>query len=315
MNSLNWKIRDGLHLLRDNGRLNLLIALMCHSNARNRCWPSMRLLVKETGWSIGEITKAKDWLIEHGALELVDYDKRVGKQELSLPRRQHIYQLTGEIKVEDKTYHYFLLPDVSLDETSPSEISRDETEVIQDISKSSIEIKPLSAVADIETVSSDTVTVTVIKPKPSKPAKTPKPVKRLHTTAVKDELLPVLVKYGKGRTLESYTTSEFNILMKTGMSQVLTALQPLDDEKPIDAMELDAAFKWFKRQYKDASYPCGANTVAKMLSDYRAYVRNLKSPKPTLATPAIDGWLEQYAPSYADSIDITDVRLINGESK
>lgn len=139
---------------------------------------------------------------------------------------------------------------------------------------------------------SDSVPSDTVPNKPAKKTRTPKPVKRLHTTAAKDELLPVLVKYGKGRTLESYSQSEVTILMKTGMAQVLTALQPLDDEKHIDAMELDAAFKWFKGQHKDASYPCGANTVSSMLSNYRAHVRSLKQSKPIVATPAIDGWLQ-----------------------
>ena len=320
MNSLNWKIRDGLNLLRDNGRLNLLIALMCHSNARNRCWPSMRLLVKETGWSIGEITKAKDWLIEHGAIELVPFDKRMGKQECALPQRQHIYQLTGEFEVDGKKYQYFMLPDVSQGEVLPSEISRDETEVIQDISKT-IEEKPLSPATQddseatlptsVNSTQETTVTDDTVTPAKVKPAKK---TCRLLKRDVASQLVPVLFKYGKGRTLESFSQSEVTTIMRNQFTPLLKALQPLDDEHPIDAMELDAAFRWFRKQYKDASYPCGAKTVATMLVNYRAYKRSLQVPKAHLVTPAIDGLLAQPAPRYADSIDIEDVRII-GETK
>ncbi len=166
---------------------------------------------------------------------------------------------------------------------------------------------PTSVVSTQDPIVTDD-TVTPAKVKPAK--KTCRLLKR----DVANQLIPVLFKYGKGRTLESYSQPEVATIMRNQFTPLLKALQPLDDEHPIDAMELDAAFRWFRKQYKDASYPCGAKTVATMLVNYRAYKRSLQVPKAHLVTPAIDSLLAQPAPTYADSVDINDVRII-GETK
>lgn len=108
---------------------------------------------------------------------------------------------------------------------------------------------------------------------------------RLLTKAAKDELLPVLFEYGLGKPMASYTPAEITQLMKNRLTSVLKALQPLDDESPISDAELRAAYRWFKKQYRDASYPIGANTLPALLSNYRASMRQVA---PILKTPALE---------------------------
>jgi len=135
--TLNWELRKHLKDLRDDGRLAVLTALILHSNIRMRCWVSVDLLVEETGWSRPLVSKAKAWLAEQGAFVLVPFRKRVD-EEVSLPRRQHVYQLTGMMVIDGKPIKYlFMNPETEAaitalvsnskaGERSPSERSIDE---------------------------------------------------------------------------------------------------------------------------------------------------------------------------------------------
>lgn len=120
---IDYKMRDTLHYLRDNGRLNVLIALILRANIRNRCWPSMSRLCADTGYSISVVNEAKKWLVKHKAIEVVPFKQRAGK-ECDLPPRQTVYQLTGTLVIDDKTYPYLYHnePDVSESEISEAEI-------------------------------------------------------------------------------------------------------------------------------------------------------------------------------------------------
>jgi hypothetical protein len=119
MSTLDWKLREALPHLRDNGRLNVLIALILRANVRNRCYPSMRVIAKDTGYGLEAITGAKKWLEEHGAIELVPVSKRIGDEKKIRSNRQHVYQLTGMIEIDGFTYPYFY-------------VSPTETEVVKD---------------------------------------------------------------------------------------------------------------------------------------------------------------------------------------
>lgn len=106
--TLHWELRKHLKDLRDDGRLAVLTALILHSNIRLRCWVSVDLLVAETGWSRPLVSKAKAWLHERGAFVLVPYRKRVD-EELKLPTRQHVYQLTGMMDIDGKPIKYLFM--------------------------------------------------------------------------------------------------------------------------------------------------------------------------------------------------------------
>lgn len=139
--TLNFDLRRHLRDLRDDGRLNLLIALVLHANIRLRCWPSIPLLIDETGWSVASVNDAKKWLLEHKAIMLVPYELRVD-EETKLPRAQHVYQLTGLLKLDDKTVPYLymapeavaavkaVLADILLSKNSAGEILAGENKVL-----------------------------------------------------------------------------------------------------------------------------------------------------------------------------------------
>jgi hypothetical protein len=53
-----------------------------------------------TNGNLAKATRAKKWIEKHGAFELVPFGKRVD-DERELPPRQHVYQLTGELRACD----------------------------------------------------------------------------------------------------------------------------------------------------------------------------------------------------------------------
>lgn len=111
MSDLNWKLRDYLHELRDDGRLYVLLTIYLHRNGRNRSYPSNKRIMKSTGYASAPVSEAIKWLIEHKAFLLVPYDKRVG-EEVRLPKRKNIYQLTGVIELDGKLIEYlFMTPE------------------------------------------------------------------------------------------------------------------------------------------------------------------------------------------------------------
>ena len=271
-------------------------------------------------WSIQTINRIIEKLLTDGYLAEGNYNERaydqtrwftLNPEKLKTLKSIAFFEATlieGGVSKCDR---------VSQNETG---VSQNETTIPKNTTKEDKE-KPLSPATQddsavtlpmsVNSTQEPTVTDDTVTPAKVKPAKK---TCRLLKRDVASQLVPVLFKYGKGRTLESFSQSEVTTIMRNQFTPLLKALQPLDDEHPIDAMELDAAFRWFRKQYKDASYPCGAKTVATMLVNYRAYKRSLQVPKAHLVTPAIDGLLAQPAPRYADSIDIEDVRII-GETK
>lgn len=106
--TLHWALRAHLKDLREDGRLAVLTALILHANIRNRCWVSTDILAVETGWSRPSIVHAKQWLAAHGVFVLVPFHKRVD-EELYLPPRQHVYQLTGIMTFDGEAVPYLLM--------------------------------------------------------------------------------------------------------------------------------------------------------------------------------------------------------------
>lgn len=104
--AFSWEIRPYLHQF-DKAKLHILVALVLRSNERMRCWPSVDTLCSDTGYSKAPVIEAKQWLIQHGAIELVPYDKRVGVEQ-TLEPRHHIYQITGVINLDGKSIGYLV---------------------------------------------------------------------------------------------------------------------------------------------------------------------------------------------------------------
>ena len=125
--TLDFNFREALPYLHGGARLNVLVALLLRANVRNRCWPSMRRLAKDTGYALAAVNDAKKWLEEHGAIEIVKYEHRVGDEKKGINHLQNVYQLTGVITLEGKTYRYIYVPQI---ETSENETSIRETEVV-----------------------------------------------------------------------------------------------------------------------------------------------------------------------------------------
>ncbi len=96
--TLSYDLKKCLPALVQDNRWNVLTVLILHSNIRNRCFVGLDTIAAlATHGNRSKATRAKKWLESHGAFEIVPFDKRVA-DELALPPRQHIYQLTGELR-------------------------------------------------------------------------------------------------------------------------------------------------------------------------------------------------------------------------
>lgn len=102
--TLHWNLRTVMHHMRDGGRLAVYLCYLLHANIRNRAWPSIELLMKETGWARASVVEAKQWLVEHRAIEKVAIDKRVG-EETKLHQRCDVMQITGGLIIDGTATH------------------------------------------------------------------------------------------------------------------------------------------------------------------------------------------------------------------
>lgn len=102
---LDYGLKDAPPELWGKDRWTLLTFLMLHTNARNRCWPSMQRIAKRLGKSSRSVCSAKTWLLEHKAISLVPCKLRVD-EEKALPSKQHVYQLTGVVQIEGRNFPY-----------------------------------------------------------------------------------------------------------------------------------------------------------------------------------------------------------------
>ena len=115
MATLDFKMYDIFEELSKDHRWNVLTVFILRADKqRNRCWPAMRTVAKkacpgrtpESAGNIGMATRAKKWLMAHGAITLVKPEHRIGIEKL-LPRNRHVYQLTGVIVIDKKVHPYF----------------------------------------------------------------------------------------------------------------------------------------------------------------------------------------------------------------
>ena len=129
--TLAYGIKPIFYHLAEDQRWNVLSCLILHANIRNRCWPKVdTITAMATNGNRNIAIRAKKWLIEHKAIELVPHDKRVG-EEVKLHQSRHVYQLTGTIEIADenskaKTYPYLHFnnpPDGLLNTNSPADKS------------------------------------------------------------------------------------------------------------------------------------------------------------------------------------------------
>lgn len=177
--TLDYGLKECMAELTKDGRWNVLSVLILHANIRNRCWVGMdTIAAMATNNSPRKATKAKKWLQDHGAFTLVPFDKRV-EQELDLPARQHVYQLTGTVTIDGTVYNYLYHG-----KTDVSPIGN-----IREDNVSPIDNNKESVVSPIEIINGGNLSISNISnSSPRKPAKVTD-----HTTAMAKELIQTWV--------------------------------------------------------------------------------------------------------------------------
>lgn len=135
--SLHWGFRSVLHHFRQDGTLAVYLCYLLHANMRNRAWPSVELLIKETGWSRASVVAAKQWLVEHRALEKVGMAQRLGADETRTHQRTDIMQITGVLLIDGEVVPLLYFNqntndslNISVDESMDTKSMVAETEVV-----------------------------------------------------------------------------------------------------------------------------------------------------------------------------------------
>jgi len=255
MTTLHWQMRNYAQELRQDGRLAVLLMLTMHANLRLRCWPSVDLLATETGWALASITAAKKWLIEHNAMILVPFNKRID-EETKLPIRQHVYQLTGVIDIDGKTWPYlYMTPE-----------AKDSVKAILDTLPKASKVSPTE-------VSSNEVSPTSAKDIPGSKGipdnthtdKTPDP--KTKTERKRDPIFDVI-----GSELFSIKPADPVGRSEAGrIARVKAELLSIDPN--IAPADIIAFVCWYKASYPNASLPNDAAKVAKHYRDSKAAAR------------------------------------------
>jgi hypothetical protein len=102
-----------LHLMKKPApTLAVYWCYIARTNNDNVAWPSIQTLARDTGWGTTAVTNARQWLVEHQAIELVtDYIRpqwrNLEPQELARRRnldKAHYYRPTGYIVVDGQRY-------------------------------------------------------------------------------------------------------------------------------------------------------------------------------------------------------------------
>lgn len=134
MATLDYKIYNVFDDMSKDNRWGFLTILILRRNKRNRCWPAMRTIakkaypgkMKESAGNLGMATRAKRWLLAHGAITLVKPEHRIGAEK-KLARNRHVYQLTGVVVIDKKVYPYLYI-------SGNEHVSGDETIIDEDVS-------------------------------------------------------------------------------------------------------------------------------------------------------------------------------------
>lgn len=153
------------------------------TNNEGVAWPSLRGLSRDTGWSVNACSKAREWLVKHGALERVTDYKRPNWRKLDAPQRQQkinldrseYYRPTGQIVVDGNTYPllYFGQNEPSDIEDDTPDVSPQRTSAARDVAPDDTELDSSTTKLDSNKpiVASEAATVAADKPDKQVPSK------------------------------------------------------------------------------------------------------------------------------------------------
>lgn len=108
---------------------------LSRANYENVAYPSLRGLVSETGWSVNEVRNARDWLVEHQALERVtgyvreewrSLEQKERDTKLSFDKSEY-YRPTGRIVVDNVIYPMLYLGKQEQSTIEDDDVSQDDT--------------------------------------------------------------------------------------------------------------------------------------------------------------------------------------------
>ena len=294
--TFDFKFRNALSEFHGGARLHVLLAMMLHANVRNRCWPSMRGLAKETGYALAAVNDAKNWLEEHGAIEIVKYEQRIGEEKT--PKINHlvnVYQLTGVIKFGEITYPVLYVPQsdtsnvyVPQNETSRNETLICDTEVVTSVKpvqkKEENKKKKEKPIESANAPSDQSFSVQGEKQKPDKgktkattPPSSARPPKDKAQSTGEKSILHWLIDdrwtNTRGKRSDPMGLSSRLVPVLMGKSTRVDNINPAASEDEIMAFSI-----WYRETHPNTSLPMESKLAA-WFGQFRAcpdYVQRLK---------------------------------------
>lgn len=148
--TLNYDAKYAMRTLYAADRWGVLSVLILHSNGQAHAWPRTARICESLDRCIQQVIDARNWLIEHKAIELVPFDKRTG-DEVKLPKRQFVYHLTGKVEIDGKTIPYLYTQDPPVETSEAPEDLEDHevlysrTSTVQNLTVSNTEDSSISS--------------------------------------------------------------------------------------------------------------------------------------------------------------------------
>lgn len=241
MSTIHGKSTKALHLFRDQPAALAVYWIYCaRRNHEGVAFPSLRGLVRDTGWSINPCREAREWLLECEALEIVVEYVRPEWRKLPEADRKHLidfdkteyYRVTGRIVMDEQTFDMLYAPgndaidDVSLHETA--DVSRHDTSH-HDISHGDTE---LDSIGELDS----------LKEKKAGAKKDRKPIERT-------DIFKVIA-------LESFEIKDAALLDKTGVIRINRLAKWLKENSPgATDKTITEFYRWYDSKYKSAAKP------------------------------------------------------------
>lgn len=287
--TLHYDLKAALPFLTKDNRWNVLTVLILHANIRNRCWPSMEVITElGTNGNRTKATRAKKWLEDHKAFEIVPGGKRVA-EEAKIPSRQHIYQLLGTLQAcDDKTcdcggngriYGYIYANSERPDGQTIDTIKRPDGQTFNNLNGDTI-----------KRLNGDTLSILPELEKKEEKKNSPKNPSKTKRQILIEKLMPYS---GIAHTILSLIEEGYSGEMNTPDSYMTIPhmekyLPHLEELARLDATpeELKCLYVYFKPIYDKGEWTIGVKTFVEKLQPYRTI--KAKSPAPRPAAPIIE---------------------------
>jgi hypothetical protein len=263
------------HFRKNPAALSVYFVYVSRANTDNVAWPSIRGLARDTGWGADACQKARQWLIDHSALEEKRGYIRPAWRNLPQEERQQRMNLdqskyfkpTGGIRIDGVVYNVLYAP-VGNEGDETLDVRSHRTSTAPDVGPDSTELDSIkSSERDSKNPSDPNGSDASTNPEPQ-----PTRQRSAKQQALDNMIEALVVAFGLDR--DKVTGAKWSEFRGAGKELLDVGAKP-DDMRPLHT--------WCKRKVSDF-------TSYYMSKEYAAFdaARGLK--KPQTATYSDDEW-------------------------